>query len=197
MIIKLFCEKCQKELCKTACYSNIKLCRSCYIETLKGSTNPMYGKKHTQKTKIKIYTAGSFDLCHFGHLKILQKAKQYGNYLIVGVSTNKLIKQHKNINPVIPYRERAALIKALRCVDKVVKQSKLLDIEQMKKLKFDIFVIGDDWKNRTDNEGLNWLKEHKKVIFLPYTKHLSSSKIKEKIINNAVKIIKSQSKRNG
>ncbi len=90
------------------------------------------------------------------------------------------------------YRQRSYLIKELRCVDKVVKQTKIFDVEQFNKLKAEIFVIGDDWKNRTDIEGLNWLKKHNKVVFIPYTKGLSSSKIKEKIIRNAFNIIKSQ-----
>lgn len=80
-------------------------------------------------------------------------------------------------------------------VDKVVKQEKLVDIEQFIRLKADLFVVGDDWRNRKDNPGINWLRDNNKIAFIPYTKRLSSSKIKEKIINNAVKIIKSQSKR--
>lgn len=143
----------------------------------------------------RIMTAGSFDLLHYGHLNILKEAKKLGDYLIVAVSTDALIKAHKGMRPIICYRDRVALIKELRCVDKVAKQEKLVDIEQIKRLKVDLYVLGDDWKNRTDNEGINWLREQNKIIFIPYTQRLSSSKIKEKIIRNAYKIIKSQTKR--
>jgi glycerol-3-phosphate cytidylyltransferase len=142
-----------------------------------------------------ILTCGSYDLFHFGHLNVLLKAKSLGTKLIVGVSTNALIKKSKGIGPVISYRDRVAIIKALKCVDLVVKQTTVFDINQFKTLKADYFVVGDDWRNRTDNPGLNWLKKHKKVIFIPYTKHLSSSKIKERIIRNAFDIIKAQVKK--
>jgi len=128
-----------------------------------------------------IYTAGSFDLFHYGHLNILRKAKVLGDILIVAVSSDELIEKYKGLKPIIPYKERAAIIKELKCVDKVVKQTTLVDIKQFKKLKADLYVLGDDWKDRTDNEGINWLRAHKKIIFLPYTKHLSSTKIKQKI----------------
>lgn len=128
-----------------------------------------------------IFTSGSFDLFHYGHLNILKKAKSLGDKLIVGVSTDALIKSYKKAYPIIPYKERVAIIKELKCVDSVVKQTKLVDIAQFKKLKADLFVLGDDWKDRYDNLGINWLREHKKIRFIPYTKHLSSSKIKTKI----------------
>jgi len=146
------------------------------------------------KKKI-IFTAGSFDLFHYGHLNILKQAKALGTYLIVGVSTDSLILQHKGMRPIICYKDRTSIIKELKMVDKVVKQEKLVDIEQFIRLKADLFVVGDDWRNRKDNPGINWLRDNNKIAFIPYTKRLSSSKIKEKIINNAVKIIKSQSKR--
>jgi choline-phosphate cytidylyltransferase/glycerol-3-phosphate cytidylyltransferase len=141
-----------------------------------------------------IFTCGSFDLFHFGHLNILQLAKSFGTYLIVGVSTDELISKHKGMKPIICYKDRISIIKELKCVDRVVKQEKLVDIKQFKSLKADLFVVGDDWKNRKDNPGINWLRDNNQIAFIPYTKRLSSSKIKEKIIRNAVEIIKSQSK---
>jgi len=142
-----------------------------------------------------IFTTGSFDMLHYGHLNILKKAKSLGNFLIVGISTDSLIKKYKGLAPIIPYNERVAIIKELKFVDRVVKQTKLVDINQFKRLHADIFVLGDDWKKRYDNPGINWLRDNNKLYFIPYTKHLSTSKIKEKIIRNAVDIIQSQAKR--
>jgi glycerol-3-phosphate cytidylyltransferase len=115
--------------------------------------------------------------------------------LIVGVSSNKLIKKHKYNNPILSLKHRMKVIQALQCVDEVVIQDKLVDIKQFKRLKADLFVIGDDWINRHDVPGLEWLRENNKVIFLPYTKEVSSSLIKEKIINNADAILDAQKAR--
>ena len=146
--------------------------------------------------KIIVFTGGSWDLFHIGHLNVLKKAKTMGNILIVGVSTNSLIKRYKESNPILNYNQRAAIIKELKCVDKVVKQTNIFDVEQFKALKADVFVIGDDWKGKEDSvPGLKWLKDNNYLAYIPYTKGLSSSMIKEKIISHAVEILKAQNKR--
>ena len=148
------------------------------------------------KKKIVIYTAGSFDLFHYGHLNILLKAKELGDILIVGVSTNKLIKKYKKINPIIKYKERVLIIKNLKCVDKVIQQKSFFNEKQLKKYNIDIIVLGSDWKNTSFPELEKLLTNLKiKMVYIPYTKHLSSSKIKEKIIRNSYDIIKSQIKK--
>ena len=146
--------------------------------------------------KIVVYTAGSFDLFHYGHLNVLLKAKKLGDILIVGVSTNKLIKKYKKINPIIKYKERALIIENLKCVDKVIQQKSFFDIKQLRKYNIDIIVLGSDWKGKKFPELEKCLKKLKiKMVYVPYTKHLSSSKIKEKIIRNSYDIIKSQLKK--
>ncbi|MFW6130633.1 MAG: adenylyltransferase/cytidyltransferase family protein [Atribacterota bacterium] len=148
-----------------------------------------------KKYKI-IFTAGTWDLFHTGHLNILKKAKKLGDKLIVGVSTNKLVKRYKKCNPILNYKQRFAIIKELKCVDKVIKQTNIFDVKQFKKLKADIFVIGDDWKGREHlQKGLKWLKNNNYIYYIPYTKGLSTSMIKEKIIRNSYNIIKAQTSR--
>ena len=143
-----------------------------------------------------IYTSGAYDLFHFGHLNILLKAKKLGNYLIVGVSTDSLIKKYKKISPIITYKDRVSIIKELKCVDKVIKQKKFFNIKQLKKYNIYAIVLGDDWKNKSFPELEKCLKKlNIKMIYIPYTKKLSSSKIKEKIIRNSYDIIKNQIKR--
>jgi glycerol-3-phosphate cytidylyltransferase len=136
----------------------------------------------TNKEFAIILTAGTFDLLHIGHINILREAKKLGYYLIVALSTNELVKSHKGHYPVLSYKQRAEALRAIKYVDEVVKQSKLIDIKQFKDLSADLFIIGDDWKNRNDVSGLTWLKKHKKVKFVPYTKELSTTKIKNKIV---------------
>ena len=143
-----------------------------------------------------VYTAGSFDLFHFGHLNILKKAKELGKYLIVGVSTDALISSYKNLKPIICYRDRAVIVKELKCVDKVIKQSRFFDVKQLKKFNINAIVLGDDWKGKNFPELETALKElNIQMIYVPYTKRLSTSRIKEKIIRNAVEIISSQARR--
>jgi len=146
--------------------------------------------------KKTIYTSGSYDLFHYGHLNILLKAKKLGDYLIVGVSTDKLIKKYKKMNPIVAYTDRIAIIKELKCVDKVVKQSKFFDVQQLKKYKIDSIVLGSDWKGKKFEELECILKQlNIEMIYVPYTKRLSTAKIKKLIIQNSYNIIKSQIKR--
>jgi glycerol-3-phosphate cytidylyltransferase len=146
--------------------------------------------------KLTVYTAGSYDLLHFGHVNVFLKAKALGNYLIVGVSTDALISKYKGMKPIICYKDRVAIIKELKCVDKVIKQNTFFDVKQLKKYHIDIIILGDDWKDKSFPELDKCIKELKiKMIYVPYTKRLSTSKIKIKIINSAVKIIETQTKR--
>lgn len=148
------------------------------------------------KNKKVIYTSGSYDLFHFGHLKILLKAKKLGDYLIVGVSTDSLISRYKGLKPIICYQDRVSIIKELKCVNKVIKQDRFFDIKQLKKYNINTIVLGDDWKGKSFQELDKCLKElNIKMVYVPYTRRLSTSKIKEKIIRNAVDIIQTQSRR--
>jgi glycerol-3-phosphate cytidylyltransferase len=143
-----------------------------------------------------IYTSGTYDLFHFGHLNILLQAKKLGDSLIVGVSTDALVSKYKNMKPIVCYRDRATIIQNLKCVDKVIKQEKFFDIKQLKKYNISTIVLGDDWRNKSFPELEQCLKKlNIRMIYVPYTKRLSTSKIKEKIIRNAVEIIQAQNKR--
>lgn len=132
-------------------------------------------------TKTIVYTAGTWDLFHIGHLNLIRKSKNLGDYLIVGVSTDELVKSYKNYYPFIPYKERFEIIKSLRYVDKVVKQTKLVDIDHMKKFKVDIVTIGSDWQDKY-LEGLDWMEKNKKVVYLPYSSWISSTKLRNSIL---------------
>ena len=134
-------------------------------------------------SKAIVYTGGTFDILHPGHINIFKKAKEIGNYLIVAVSTDELVRSYKPDYPILTYEERRAVVESVRYVDKVVKQTKIFDIDQFKEVGADIFIIGDDWEKKENTpEGLKWLKEHDKVLFVPYTKGLSSTEIKNRIL---------------
>ena len=182
---------------KTNCsLSNlISLCKSCHSKTnVRREYWKKYFKAETSKNKKIIYTAGTFDLFNVGHLEIFKKSKKLGETLIVGVSTNRLVKSYKMTEPVISYADRVSIIESCKYVDEVIKQTKLLDIETLKKYKVDCITIGSDWKNKYV-EGIEWMKKNGEVIYLPYTKRVSSSEIKKRIIENSYDIIKSSLER--
>ncbi len=142
----------------------------------------MKENKNKQKEEVIVYTAGTWDLFHVGHLNIFKKSKALGTKLIVGVSTDELVASYKKAFPIVSYEDRVEILKSCKYVDEVVKQEKLIDIEQIKKLNVDIITIGDDWKEKY-LEGLEWAKKQPdmKVIYLPYTKKISSTSVKQKI----------------
>lgn len=144
----------------------------------------------------RVFTSGSFDLFHIGHLNILEKSAALGDELIVGVSTDELIEHYKGMKPIIPFEERARIVASIGCVTKVVKQVKLTEIAQLKRENIDIVTIGDDWIGKY-LEGLEWIKSQpgKKVVYFPYTPGVSTTGIKKKIIEGANAIVEAAMRR--
>lgn len=142
------------------------------------------------KKIIRVFTSGSFDLFHIGHLNILQKSASLGDELIVGVSTDELIEKYKGMKPIIPFEQRMRIVESIKCVTKVVKQVKLTEIAQLQRENIDIVTIGDDWKGKY-LEGLEWIKKQpgKEVVYFPYTDGISTTEIKRRIIKEADRII--------
>jgi glycerol-3-phosphate cytidylyltransferase len=127
------------------------------------------------------YTTGVFDLFHIGHLNILKKAKEQCEYLIVGVSTDELVKEYKNKVPVISYEERAEIVGAIKYVDKVVAQSTRNKMDAYREYKFNVMFVGDDWKgNKLFEEVEKELNAcGSQVVYFPYTQGTSSTLLKE------------------
>ncbi len=139
-----------------------------------------------KKKKLIIgYTTGVFDLFHIGHLNILKKCKNLCDKLIVGVSKDNLVRKYKKKYPVIKETERLKIVESIKYVDHVIYQSSLDKFVNFKKYKFDIMFVGDDWYNTKKWKELD--KKFKllnvKIIYLPYTKSTSSTKI-----NNILKL---------
>lgn len=140
--------------------------------------------------KVRVFTSGSFDLFHVGHLNILEKSAALGDELIVGVSTDELIEKYKGMKPIIPFEQRFRIVEAIKCVTKVVKQTKLTEIAQLQEYDIDIVTIGDDWKEKY-LEGLEWMKSQsgKRVEYFPYTQGISTTSIKKGIIDSTNQIV--------
>ncbi|HEY5303458.1 MAG TPA: adenylyltransferase/cytidyltransferase family protein [Acidimicrobiales bacterium] len=128
------------------------------------------------------YTAGVFDMFHIGHLNLLEKARRHCDVLIVGLTTDELCQNYKHKNPVIPYFERAAIVRSLRLVDDVIPQHFMDRYSMWKERRFDVTFVGDDWRGSD-----LWIDYEEKfanvgvrVVYLPYTSHISSTLLRKR-----------------
>lgn len=120
-----------------------------------------------------VITFGTFDVLHIGHIKILERAKKYGDRLIVGVSSDALSFSKKQRYPVYPENERCEIIRSLQYVDDVFLEESLeLKSEYIKKYKADILIMGNDWEGKFD-----MFKKLCEVIYLPRTEGISTTKL--------------------
>lgn len=123
-----------------------------------------------------VITYGTFDLFHVGHLRLLQRAKQYGDKLIVGVSTDEFNRE-KGKEAIIPYEQRAEIVANIRCVDLVIPEKNWdQKLEDIRKYDVNVLVMGDDWRGKFD-----YLKEYCDVVYLPRTEGISSTEIRNMI----------------
>lgn len=124
----------------------------------------------------RVITYGTFDLLHYGHIHLLKRAKELGDYLVVALSTNEF-NELKGKTCYFTYEERKRLLESIRYVDLVIPENsweqKVDDVEEY---KIDVFVIGDDWKGKFD-----FLRETCEVVYLDRTPQISTTKIKDEL----------------
>ena len=131
-----------------------------------------------------VYTVGTFDLLHVGHLALLEYCKSLGGVLAVGVASDRVVNSYKPNVPVIPLEQRMEMLRALRCVDIVRPYDELEYVSGCKELNADIFVIGEDWGNKAHNLAVEFYlkstgKQIKQVLYNPRT---SSTTIKQNVM---------------
>lgn len=130
----------------------------------------------------KVITYGTFDLLHYGHVNLLERAKKLGDYLIVVLSTDEFNWKEKQKKCYFTYEERKRLLEAIRYVDLVIpEESWEQKISDVQEYKIDTFVIGDDWEGKFD-----FLKEYCEVVYLPRTPEISTTQIKKDLKNNEI-----------
>lgn len=122
-----------------------------------------------------VITYGTFDLLHYGHINLLRRAKQYGDYLIVALSTDDFNWNQKRKKCYFSFDKRKALLEAIRYVDLVIpEESWDQKVTDVREYHIDTFVMGDDWKGEFDflqDEGVD-------VVYLPRTPEVSTTQIK-------------------
>lgn len=131
------------------------------------------------------YTCGVYDLFHIGHLNLLKNAKGMCDKLIVGVTVDNLV-AYKGKHSLIPYEDRAEIVRSIKYVDAVVPQYDMDKLTACKKLGASILFVGDDWYGtekwkKYENE---FAKAGIKIVYFPYTRGISSTKITEVLKNN-------------
>ena len=127
----------------------------------------------------KIITYGTFDLLHVGHVNILRRAKELGDYLVVAVSSDEF-NRLKHKEAYHSYEDRKLILEAIKYVDKVIPEENWEQKrDDIKKYNIDTFVMGHDWEGEFD-----FLKDLCEVVYLPRTEGISTTKIKEDLNNN-------------
>ena len=122
-----------------------------------------------------VITYGTFDLLHYGHINLLKRAKDLGDYLVVALSTDEFNLNSKNKKCYFSYEERKKMLESIRFVDLVIPEENWEQkASDVKEFKIDTFVMGDDWAGKFD-----FLKEYCDVVYLPRTPEISTTQIKQ------------------
>lgn len=131
-----------------------------------------------------VYTVGTFDLLHVGHLALLKHCKSLGTVLAVGVASDEVVHRYKPNVPVVPLNQRIEMLEALGCVDIVRPYHELEYVSGCRELDVDIFVIGEDWGRKPHNLDVEaYLKNRgKKIVQVRYNPQTSSTKIKQRVL---------------
>ncbi|PFN23744.1 glycerol-3-phosphate cytidylyltransferase [Bacillus cereus] len=125
----------------------------------------------------KVITYGTFDLLHWGHINLLKRAKNLGDYLIVAISSDEFNKL-KGKKAYHSYENRKMILEAVRYVDEVIPEHEWEQKEKdVKEHDVDLFVMGDDWEGKFD-----FLKSSCEVVYLPRTAGISTTKIKQELL---------------
>ena len=131
---------------------------------------------------VRVITYGSYDLLHYGHIRLLERAKALGDYLIVGVTSDDYDRSRGKINIQQSLMERVEAVRATGLADEIIiEEYEGQKIDDIKKYNVDIFTVGSDWAGCFD-----YLSEYCEIIYLPRTEGISSSEIREK--NRAVRL---------
>ena len=130
------------------------------------------------------YTAGVYDLFHIGHLNLFKNAKGLCDKLIVGVTVDELV-QYKGKHALIPFEDRIEIVRSCRYVDAAVPQYDMDKLTACKKLGASVLFVGDDWyeTEKWKDYEAEFRKAGIKIIYFPYTKGVSSTKITEALKN--------------
>lgn len=134
-----------------------------------------------------VYTVGTFDLLHVGHLALLNHCRTLGDVVAVGVASDEVVNSYKPNIPVIPLQQRVEMLQALSCVDIVRPYHELEYVSGCRALEADIFVIGEDWGDKPHNLDVEaYLRDAgKQIVQVRYNPRTSSTRIKQTVMTQS------------
>ena len=137
---------------------------------------------------MNVYTVGTFDMLHVGHLALLEHCRTLGNVVAVGVASDRVVNSYKPNKPVIPLEQRMQMLRALRCVDIVRPYYELEYVSGCEELEVDIFVVGEDWGDKPHNIDVEKYLSSKgsEIVKVHYDLRTSSTQIKQNVIAQPV-----------
>ncbi|MBI3609154.1 MAG: D-glycero-beta-D-manno-heptose 1-phosphate adenylyltransferase [Nitrospirae bacterium] len=144
---------------------------------------PILSRLQRQGRRI-VFTNGCFDLIHIGHLRYLQRARRHGDYLVVGINSDRSVRKIKGpLRPLLPQSERAEVLAALSCVDYVTIFDESDPLSVITALRPDVLIKGSDW-DKNEIIGREVVERHGgRVRRVPFIKGVSTTRIIEKILN--------------
>ncbi len=149
------------------------------------SLKPMKVAKPSGTTKV-VLLQGTFDLLNWGHVKAFQRAKAQGDYLIVALNTNALIKKFKGRDAVLPWYQKKFIIESCVFVDKVVRAPDFSPLKLLKRYKVDVFVLTREWHDSKAREIAYMKRKGGKVVYSPRFKNvIPTSEIKRRLLKEA------------
>ena len=125
--------------------------------------------------KTIVFTPGTWDMFHVGHLNLIKSAKALGDILVVGIKTDEMVFKDKGHHPLMSYADRAAVLEACIYVDMIVPESKMDRDQLLEKIDADILAVGDDWWEKKVRGHEYMIKNNRRVVYLPYTVGRSST----------------------
>lgn len=134
----------------------------------------------------KVLIQGSFDLLNWGHVKAFELCKQHGDYLIVALNTDELLKEYKNRVPYMPWYQKKEIIESIRFVDEVIPAPDFSPLEILRNRQIDVYALTDEWKHTKHDEIIHMQRKGGEILILPrFEGVVSTTAIRNKIIEEA------------
>ncbi|MEU0830372.1 adenylyltransferase/cytidyltransferase family protein [Streptomyces sp. NPDC005969] len=129
------------------------------------------------------YTAGVFDMLHVGRIRLLEPARDRCDRLIADLTTDELCQRRKNKTPIVPYADRAAVLRSLRCVDEVVPQEHMYHVDDWERLPFGTTLVGDGWQGTDSWRAYEqcFTRFGAEVVYFPCTDGVSSTLLRSRL----------------
>jgi len=136
----------------------------------------------------KVFFQGTFDIMNWGHIQAFKDAKAQGDYLIIGLNSDELVRTYKKREPILPFWQRKAILEAVKYIDEVIEIGTMSPLQELKDLDIDVYVIGSEWKASKMKEKAYMESKGGSVFYTPeYDGVIHSSDIRRKCVQEYLK----------